>query len=335
MGYVKCPRCDLNYMLDGEELCDVCKGEIGYNRTTTQRDDKSIYGYVSQVFSDFLDYLSNSNTLCELKSITFEFSCFPQYSNVHVQQLYLLRYVYAYAYEYKKMYKELFKKVSFGTCISITSIGCGNMIDYWSLKEALFESGNTETVINYTGVDLIDWQYKVKSVKADRLYFKQVNAVNYFEEVDGLDSDVYFFPKSISEFSNYDFIKICDCFKNKPILKDKFCLLVSIRPVKKWGRADINRVCNLVSAIKLNGFITEDNPNEYYYDDHADGGIFYLDPHFNYPDGIVDTLKNLTSRCITENIKQCDYAKCNKINRSPILTAKYVQYQILTFHREN
>lgn len=26
--YVKCPRCDLNYMLEGEELCDVCKAEL-------------------------------------------------------------------------------------------------------------------------------------------------------------------------------------------------------------------------------------------------------------------------------------------------------------------
>ena len=26
--YVKCPRCDLNYMLKGEEYCDVCKAEL-------------------------------------------------------------------------------------------------------------------------------------------------------------------------------------------------------------------------------------------------------------------------------------------------------------------
>ena len=26
--YVKCPRCDLNYMLEGEEYCDVCKAEL-------------------------------------------------------------------------------------------------------------------------------------------------------------------------------------------------------------------------------------------------------------------------------------------------------------------
>ena len=28
MGYVKCPRCDLNYMKDDEKYCDVCKAEL-------------------------------------------------------------------------------------------------------------------------------------------------------------------------------------------------------------------------------------------------------------------------------------------------------------------
>lgn len=27
--YIKCPRCELNYILGTEELCDVCKAEIG------------------------------------------------------------------------------------------------------------------------------------------------------------------------------------------------------------------------------------------------------------------------------------------------------------------
>ncbi len=28
MGFVKCPRCDLNYMQDGEEYCSVCRREL-------------------------------------------------------------------------------------------------------------------------------------------------------------------------------------------------------------------------------------------------------------------------------------------------------------------
>ena len=28
MGYIKCPRCDLNYIREEEEYCDVCKAEL-------------------------------------------------------------------------------------------------------------------------------------------------------------------------------------------------------------------------------------------------------------------------------------------------------------------
>ena len=28
MKYVKCPRCDLNYVKEGEDYCDVCKAEL-------------------------------------------------------------------------------------------------------------------------------------------------------------------------------------------------------------------------------------------------------------------------------------------------------------------
>ena len=28
MGYIKCPRCDLNYILEGEDYCAVCKAEL-------------------------------------------------------------------------------------------------------------------------------------------------------------------------------------------------------------------------------------------------------------------------------------------------------------------
>lgn len=334
MAYVKCPRCNLNYMIDGEEFCDICKSEIGYKKPIVQRSNEAIYGYVCKVFNDFQNYLETSDTLCDLKSITFEGNCLPEYSNIHVQQLYLLRYAYAYAYEYKSMYIELFKNFSFGSEVSVTSVGCGNMIDYWSLREALQENGNGETIINYTGLDLIDWQYKIKSREADSFRFKQVDAIKYFKAAARLDSDVYFFPKSISEFTNYDFIKLCDCFRNTPIIKDTFCLLISIRPVDIWGRKDMDRVGELVNAIIANGYITEDDPNTYYFDDHADGYITYLDSQFNYPIGIIDTLRNLTSRCVTQDTYQSNCAKCDKINRSPILTAKYVQFQMFTFYRE-
>ena len=37
--YIKCPRCDLNYIPDTEEVCDVCKAELGYDTKIVLLDD--------------------------------------------------------------------------------------------------------------------------------------------------------------------------------------------------------------------------------------------------------------------------------------------------------
>ncbi|MEG2135177.1 MAG: hypothetical protein RR150_03750, partial [Clostridia bacterium] len=36
MGLVKCPRCELNYILDGGSLCTVCRKEV---RGESEQDD--------------------------------------------------------------------------------------------------------------------------------------------------------------------------------------------------------------------------------------------------------------------------------------------------------
>lgn len=38
--YVKCPRCDLNYILEGEQYCDVCKAELKLGPQLMYADDE-------------------------------------------------------------------------------------------------------------------------------------------------------------------------------------------------------------------------------------------------------------------------------------------------------
>lgn len=38
--YVKCPRCDLNYILEGEDYCDVCKAELKIGPQLMYADDE-------------------------------------------------------------------------------------------------------------------------------------------------------------------------------------------------------------------------------------------------------------------------------------------------------
>ncbi len=37
--YKKCPRCELNYIPDSEDMCDVCKAELGLSSKLTLLDD--------------------------------------------------------------------------------------------------------------------------------------------------------------------------------------------------------------------------------------------------------------------------------------------------------
>lgn len=335
MKYIKCPRCNLNYIIDGEEYCAVCKSEIGYTEQAKVDEIENIYEYVCNVFNDFKQYMETSNALCDLKSITFEGNRLPDYNNIHVQQLYLLRYAYAYAFEYKFMYSNLVANNFIErSVISVMSFGCGNMIDYWALVKALNEQKENSRTIFYTGIDVVDWQYKVRTRKKDIVLFNKANIIDYLNNQPNLNSDIYFFPKSISEFSDGAFRSLCDYFQTKPILKDKFYLLVSIRPVDIWNIKDIDRVVKLTKAITLNGFITTDDPNTYFCPKMNEENIWQLDNDFNYPTEIIDIMKNLTTKCVANNSENLECAKCDNINRSPILKAKYVQYQRITFYRE-
>lgn len=39
MGYRKCPRCELNYIRDGEKLCGVCKNAVLTSCEPDEDDD--------------------------------------------------------------------------------------------------------------------------------------------------------------------------------------------------------------------------------------------------------------------------------------------------------
>lgn len=114
----------------------------------------SINDYINNIFQDFSEYVKNSEKLCDLNPFTFEAGNIPDYSNINIQQLYLLRYAFAYAFEYKRMYSKILKKLNTDTKLKITSFGCGPMIDYWSLCNACEEHS-----FEYIGIDIIDWIY--------------------------------------------------------------------------------------------------------------------------------------------------------------------------------
>ena len=52
----------------------------------------TINDYLDDILEEFEDYVHSGIRLCDLKSVHFDAGKIPDYSNIHVQQLYLLRY---------------------------------------------------------------------------------------------------------------------------------------------------------------------------------------------------------------------------------------------------
>ena len=54
----------------------------------------TINDYLDNILEEFEDYVYSGVRLCDLKSVHFDAGKIPDYSNIHVQQLYLLRYAF-------------------------------------------------------------------------------------------------------------------------------------------------------------------------------------------------------------------------------------------------
>ena len=155
--------------------------------------------YLDQIYTDFENDVKRMDCLCEIASLNYRTLRLPDYHNIHVQQLYLLKYAYAYAYEYYLMYRKAVESLGILNTVSVVSLGCGAMIDYMgflSLKDI------RPLTVSYTGVDRVDWSYKPVFSPEDQVVLNtNTTAAGYFHSIDALDADIYMFPKSISEQS--------------------------------------------------------------------------------------------------------------------------------------
>ena len=287
----------------------------------------SIEEYLHCVYVDFRREIENGYNLCNLKNLSFESGNLPEYEHVQTQRLYLLRYAYAYAFEYADMYERVLKQLDDPKKISVVSFGCGTMLDYWSLVYAIKEQREIPCRIDYRGIDKIQWHYQFISRRKDNMHFELENITNFFDDENALDSDVYFFPKSISEFSDGEMETILDGFKTKNIRKKVFYVCVSLR--KKNETFDEKRTHDIIKAIKKNGYIARPEPQEY--EEH---GVKWYDLNFTYPTEALSYLQHLNEKCpqfICKG-KNCHY-DCVYLNRQPILKTNFLYNYIIRFER--
>ncbi len=292
----------------------------------------SINKYLDDILGEFQEYLKEGYKLCDLKAVHFDQGQIPDYDNIHVQQYYLLRYAYGYAFEYKLMYKALLEKYPRKKKISVTSIGCGPGLDYWALARVLEQRDEEEVSIQYTGIDLINWDYLIPNRKKDHVYFHVNDAIEELAECEQLESNVYFFPKSISEFSDSDFKRLCRIFQTTPVKKDRIHILVSARSLE----CDLQRVKALGGAISNNGFTEVGAFSGFWCPDDPEKKISKADSDFHHPGDVIDCLKELHAccSCYQQNGEHCEEDCEDRLSRWPILKQGQVCYAILTFERK-
>ena len=284
--------------------------------------------YIHRICYDFKHEIEGGAGLEPLREISYrEKQNTPDYSPKIAQQFYLLRYTYIYAFEYKQMFKALLQRIPHANSIDVTSIGCGNGIDYWALQNTLYELRQTNCQITYHGIDYVDWgSYQVRKLQkrsADVLDFVVQDALEYIRQRDTLTSNVFMFPKSISEFDEETFQQFCEEFAGKHFQQDTVHILISLRV--GYMNADLNRSRQLAQAMERHGFQTHDDVEDVLtFRGGNEGALGDVDDRFVYPDEVYQYLHNLESRLA-----------CVAVRVHPMLNTKYIRYQILTFEKDN
>ncbi|MBR4745234.1 MAG: hypothetical protein IK070_00805, partial [Clostridia bacterium] len=64
MKYIKCPRCELNYILESEDLCEVCKRSM--RAGANNEDDDEDYEEEGLTLCPIckVNYLNEGETIC-------------------------------------------------------------------------------------------------------------------------------------------------------------------------------------------------------------------------------------------------------------------------------
>ena len=177
------------------------------------------------------------------------------YSDLAFQQLYLLKYAYEYGFEYLSMCNEVIEDFADKEQISVVSLGCGTMLDYWALACTLDEREISRPVIKYHGIDAIKWDHSLGAEVRDKdkktFKFSQESFKNFFERQDNRFNtyDIYFFPKSISEFSKNDMELMLNNLSEMEKNTIYFC--ISLRKAKKGvSNSDVKRVQDMMDKLE-------------------------------------------------------------------------------------
>ena len=289
----------------------------------------SITDYIYMKAKKLEKKLKGGFSLCGSRSLRFNAGNLPDYTDDILQDVYILRYGLAYAHEYKRMYKRLLESMIPGRTLEVTSLGCGNMVDYWSLKRVL----PSECHVRYHGVDAIDWNDKFAACDGDHIDIAHQDITNYLAECDSLSSDVYVFPKSISEIKDDKIEDICRTIGEKGFAKDEVHFLFSMRANQYSLDRDMAKTDKICAEIRAAGMMPDGKSGSLY--TGPDKMIYNCDSDFNIDrlKKSYDMLNNLPYMCDNYHSGCCSCDLCAENRNQPMLKTKYIRYQIFTFRK--
>jgi hypothetical protein len=238
------------------------------------------------------------------------------------QKIYALRYLPAYYFEYCVLANELYKRIDDEyISLNVASFGCGLAPDYYALRDNL-----GDIHFNYLGYDSVEWSTQALMPTTHdnfKFVFKSIRNIED-DELNGID--VYIFPKSIGDIESSGVGVI-----------DKLATLIASSPQKRLFFLNsfvsndnkisqhLNIFKKIDKALLSAGFKTDDDINKTYHRGNSYGmALTTINSNFVYPN---------------ERFIECEYEgnkfdcqNCNVIKR-PILTNKYMDYQILEYNR--
>lgn len=289
--------------------------------------------YLNDVYKDFEDYLESGNRLCKLKSVNYDTGEFPDYTDINIQQYYLLRYAYGYECEYRVMFEDLLemfpslRQQNFTTL----SIGCGAGLDAMGMFSVLGPFSGAR----YVGIDIVDWNYKFTGRNVNYMCSDILECLSNTEEQ--IPIDVLCFPKSISEFNDGQIVEIVQNIAR--INANKYIyLLVSLRANEIKINEDLEKTELFCKEFKKYGYEKKagNKSNEYKVFTNQNDSIYKNNGNHAYPNEALEVVKALNEYCIIYDKKgeNCPLCDPKRLQRWPILKVGVVAYQIFYLEKE-
>lgn len=310
-GIIRAVQLSVRTKKNGEEEC-APYGNALYPKSAQRKALKLLNGYATltadmtayelldAVYGFLRGRLQKRETVEARRRALAELSRGMDYGRAEFQALYLLRYLYSHAYEYKRMYGDLLDRGNWaGGRLSVTSIGCGSMVDYWALRAAMRLRPGAVSGVDYTGVDLNGWSegFQIHPGLWDSVEFVRADGAVWLREqaASGAPaSDVYVFPKCVGEFDGGE--------AGGPVLRgvrdglrellgasgrDWVWLLISLD--KDGGPSDEEKCACLREGLAQAGFRAA-GPAGLFITDAESRSIRAADPSFSYPRKILRDL---------------------------------------------